>query len=72
MKYAGDCEQCGDPVYTNNAAYPITGWEVSRAGGGANQIKYRERTPNIVCHPTPCLDKLIREQQQGGTQGSLM
>lgn len=57
--FYGACEKCGQPVRDSNgpAAFPVTGWEVLRAEGGANQIKNRERVPNRVrhahCLPTP-------------------
>lgn len=51
----GVCEKCGKPVSdAETPAYPITGWEVGRAGGGANSIRLRERVPNRIRHVT-CL-----------------
>ena len=56
MAFVGNCEKCGEPVDSNAinaqkvAAYPVTGWEISRSGGGANQIKDRQRVPNRVRH----------------------
>jgi hypothetical protein len=62
-RYVGDCMECGDPVYALDAAYPITGWEIARSGGGANQIKHRERMPNMVCHPEPCMARVVRREK---------
>ena len=74
MRYVGDCEDCGDPVYKHEAAWPITGWEVAHTTGGPNQIRHRERIPNIVAHAVPCMDKLVRKQTSGnsGEQESLL
>jgi len=48
----GKCEVCGDPVNDKLSvpAYPVTGWETGRSGGGANRILKRERIPNRVAH----------------------
>lgn len=66
--YIGPCEKCEQPVYTGTGqkhrdpAFPVTGWEVPRAQGGANHIRGRERLPNRVrhvgCLPDPALNEL--------------
>lgn len=56
MPPLGKCEQCGRTVTKHNAAFPVTGWEVLRDGGGANAIRNRERLPNRVRH-IECLPK---------------
>ena len=71
-KYVGDCMECGDPVYALDAAYPITGWEIARSGGGANQIKHRERMPGQVAHPEPCMRKVIARGQPQHEQERLL
>lgn len=52
MTHYGTCEKCGLEVTSASGppAYPVTGWEVQRTDGGANQIKDRERIPNRVRH----------------------
>ena len=55
MTLYGVCEKCGEPVRSpQQPAFPITGWEVLRDGGGANAIRNRERIPGRVRHVT-CL-----------------
>ena len=55
MTLYGVCEVCGLPVQSpEQPAFPITGWEVLRSGGGANAIRLRERIPGRVRHVT-CL-----------------
>jgi hypothetical protein len=71
--YYGICEMCGREVRSpETPAFPVTGWEAGRHGGGANQIMLRERIPNRVAHTT-CLEPLRRRARQarGGAQGSL-
>lgn len=47
----GTCPFCIRPVLeTDTAAFPVTGWEVERAQGGANRILGRERVPDTVAH----------------------
>ncbi|HEY2570187.1 MAG TPA: hypothetical protein VGI27_01875 [Solirubrobacteraceae bacterium] len=51
----GICEKCGRPVRApEQPAFPVTGWELLRDGGGANAIRLRERIPDRVRHVT-CL-----------------
>jgi hypothetical protein len=70
MSFAGWCKRCGDEVKVSEAAYQVTGFEVARDGGGANQIRHRERVPNLVWH-SDCVDPWVRKQD-GGDQGSLL
>ena len=63
MSVYGVCEKCGEPVREGQApAYPVTGWEVGRTGGGANAIRLRERVPNRVRHAATCLPRTNDEQ----------
>jgi hypothetical protein len=40
----GDCAFCGRPVLgIETAAWPVTGWEAERSGGGTNALIGRER-----------------------------
>jgi hypothetical protein len=57
MTYYGVCEVCHFPVQSDaedqrhrRPAFPITGFEVPREGGGTNHIRNRERIPNRVRH----------------------
>lgn len=59
----GPCEHCGQQVRSDEAAYPITGWEVARSAGGANAIRERERVPNRVRHER-CLPARVQERAQ--------
>lgn len=63
--FYGACEKCGQPVYDSNGpAFPVTGWEVLRQEGGANQIKQRERVPNRVRHVQCLPTARINEGQE--------
>lgn len=65
------CEICGEPVEPwQTAAFPVTGWEVQRYGGGANQIKARERVPNRIAHAT-CLERQLDRQRRGVIPGQM-
>lgn len=47
----GSCFFCGKQVTsTDTAAFPVAGWEVERAQGGANRIVGRTREPNKIAH----------------------
>lgn len=47
----GMCAFCRRPVEaTDTAAFPVEGWEVERAQGGANRILGRTRKPNVIAH----------------------
>jgi hypothetical protein len=68
MTYYGVCEACHHAVDTNaedprhrRPAFPITGFEVPREGGGTNHIRNRERVPNRVRHEA-CLSAEPAEQ----------
>jgi hypothetical protein len=70
MTYYGTCERCGEPVEApQTPAYPITGWEVGRSGGGANAIRNRERIPDRVRHMTCLPDKAGQERPLSGEPG---
>lgn len=65
----GFCEKCGRPVNKDNAAYPVTGWEVLRysggkLSGGANAIRNRERTPGRIRHEACLPDPRVNEEQE--------
>ena len=64
MTYLGACEICKQPVdKTQRAAYPVTGWEVTRGGkGGANHVVDRRRIPNRVTH-WHCLEAKLNGDQ---------
>ena len=62
MSVYGTCEKCGRVVVDpQTPAFPVTGWEVLRAQGGANAIRLRERVPNRVRHAT-CLPNMPDDQ----------
>ena len=42
----------------------VTGWEILREGGGANQIHGRERVPGTVRH-VRCLPANVQDEAQG-------
>jgi hypothetical protein len=64
-RFYGICEKCGKPVEDpEQPAFPIRGWELGRAGGGANAIRLRERVPDRVRHAT-CLPHPKQSEQQG-------
>lgn len=51
MTPRGQCAFCPRQVLdTETAAFPVTGWEVERAQGGANRILGRTREPNVIAH----------------------
>lgn len=61
-----DCPFPGKRVEGGHTpAYPITGWEVGRSGGGANRIYARERIPNRVRHQTCLPQSGEAEEEQG-------
>jgi hypothetical protein len=63
MTLYGTCEKCGEKVETpQQPAFPVTGWEVVRSGGGANAIRDRKRIPGRVRHVT-CLPDGNSEDQ---------
>jgi len=65
----GTCEKCGTPVESpQQPAFPVTGWEVGRSGGGANAIRNRQRVPDRVRHVT-CLPSDKARDNQGGLFG---
>lgn len=64
MPPLGFCEKCGGPVTKANAAYPVTGWEVLRADGGANAIRNRERIGNRIRHERCIPDLKVNEAQE--------
>jgi hypothetical protein len=68
MSYRGLCERCREEVNPEKngrrAAYPVTGFEVEREGGGANQIRNRERVPGVVFHEGCLPDPRLNDEQQ--------
>lgn len=71
MTFYGICAQCGKPVeHPAQPAFEVRGWELLRAGGGANQIKHRSRVPGRVVHNV-CLDELLRSERGAGKQEGL-
>lgn len=67
----GKCEFCSDVVLTyQTAAFPVTGWELERGGGGANQIKGRKRTPNRIAH-VHCLEAKLGNEKRGVIAGQM-
>ena len=64
MSYGGQCEVCKETVRTSEAAYPVTGWEVVRDGGGANRILGRERVPGRIAHWW-CAEEKVRRDRFG-------
>jgi hypothetical protein len=61
----GNCHFCSEPVDVNQtAAFPITGWEAERQGGGANRIIGRERTPGKIAH-AQCAERAFRLERKG-------
>lgn len=63
MTIYGTCEKCGEPVVSPQVpAFPVTGWEVQRKGGGANSIRLRERVPERVRHEV-CLPTAHETQE---------
>jgi hypothetical protein len=65
-QFYGACEKCKQPVTdaTGPPAFPVTGWEVLRTDGGANQIKLRERIPNRVRHAHCLPNGRVNEDQE--------
>lgn len=68
----GECEICGEKVETwHTAAFPVTGWELERGGGGgANQIKERKRVPDRIAHAA-CLEQRVNRQKHGVIEGQM-
>jgi hypothetical protein len=61
----GTCDICGDPVTnTQRAAFPVTGWELERGAGGANQITGRKRIPGRIAHAS-CVRQQVWAEQRG-------
>lgn len=60
----GRCVFCGRDVDDGPAAYPITGWEVTRYRGGANRILGRRREPGKVAHVF-CAERAAALERQG-------
>jgi hypothetical protein len=62
--FYGTCEECGKPVTSamSRPAYPVSGWEVPRAEGGANAIRGRRREPGRVRHEE-CLPREVPQQE---------
>lgn len=60
----GACHFCGEQVTTTHkAAWPISGWELEREGGGANRILGRTREPDVIAHAT-CAESHFRRGDQ--------
>lgn len=67
----GKCELCSDPVRTwETAAFPVTGWEIERYSGGANQIKGRKRAPDRIVHAL-CLERKLGNEKRGMVEGQM-
>jgi hypothetical protein len=69
VTFYGTCDYCFDPVNgkpgtDDGPAFPVTGWEILREEGGANQIHGRERIPGGVRH-VKCLPTKVQEEAQG-------
>jgi hypothetical protein len=68
----GRCMFCGEEVAAGPAAFPlIGGFELTRYGGGANQIVGSEREPWKVAH-IHCAREEVRKRRAGiavGQQG---
>lgn len=63
----GRCHVCGGDVESMHpVAYRIVGWEVIRAGGGANRIVGRERLRDgtIIAHAR-CAEQRARDRRRG-------
>lgn len=59
----GTCEFCGGEITRMQvAAYPVSGWEVERSQGGANQITGKRREPDRIAHVN-CLHAHLRSPQ---------
>jgi hypothetical protein len=59
----GICGHCHKPVTEQDiAAWPVTGFEVQREGGGANRILGRERVPDAIFHAQCIEDRLANPQ----------
>lgn len=60
----GKCHFClQDVLESQQAAYPIRGWELEREQGGANRILGREREPNVIAHAT-CAEVHVKRGAQ--------
>lgn len=56
----GTCEFCGSEVTRlQQAAWPVSGWEIERDAGGANHIAGKQRLPNRIAHAR-CLESHLR------------
>jgi len=65
MPERGICPYCERPVLTSEAAaFPVTGWEFERHGGGANRIAGRKRQPGRIAHVF-CVENELRRDRQG-------
>jgi ribosomal protein L24E len=72
MTPLGNCHFCGRPVEPGPAAYPVSGWEVTRARGGANRVVGRKRQPGKVAH-VYCAERAATLERQGlAGQGALL
>ena len=68
----GVCVLCGHDVAAGPAAYPVHGWEITRARGGANRIVGREREPGKVAHVF-CAEQDAERRRRGLVgQGALL
>jgi hypothetical protein len=68
----GTCVFCAEPVEPRRAAYLVTGWEVTRAGGGANRILGRKRLAQVA--HARCAELAVWNERRGVLpgQGSLV
>ena len=62
----GDCVFCDGPVLPlETAAWPVTGWEAERGGGGANHIIGRTRADDGRVAHLVCVKRAVADQRRG-------
>ena len=69
-----DCVVCGEPVDVRGTGFyrEVTGWEKTRAGGGANQITIRRETGRLMHAGCAEQKKLAHRWGDRTAQGSLL
>lgn len=66
----GRCVFCGRPVeVVHTAAWPVSGWEIERGAGGANQIVGRERVLDGRIAHGPCIREQVDRKRRGIAPG---
>ena len=66
----GTCCYCAEPVRPiETAAFPVTGWEVERGGGGANQIVGRQRIADGRIAHAVCAKRAVEMERRGIAAG---